>query len=134
MASADRMQTFLVDYQLFRGMLQSVVKGELSEAGEIALFDSFMRGERTDQINGARAESPAKASVAPVAAPVAAPAASVPAPAAVAAPVCPVHGCSMVWREGTSKKSGKAYAFWSCKQKNADGSWCDEISAALGPK
>ena len=55
-----------------------------------------------------------------------------PAVAPVAAPsvdlstnaTCPVHGTPLVWKAGTSKKTGKAYAFWSCPTKNADGSYC----------
>lgn len=41
-----------------------------------------------------------------------------------AVPTCGVHGTPMKWLEGTSK-AGKHYAFWSCGQKNADGTWCN---------
>lgn len=34
-------------------------------------------------------------------------------------PICAVHQVPMVWQKGR-----KGY-FWSCHQKNADGSWCD---------
>jgi len=40
------------------------------------------------------------------------------------APTCGVHGTAMKWLEGTSKKTGKPYAFWTCPTKNADGSYC----------
>lgn len=40
-------------------------------------------------------------------------------------PTCGVHGTQMKWLTGTSKKTGKPYAFWSCPTKNADGSFCD---------
>jgi len=42
------------------------------------------------------------------------------------APVCPInpgHG-PMKYRSGTSAKTGKPYAFWSCSQKNPDNTWC----------
>jgi hypothetical protein len=128
------MQEFLVAFGVFRGMASAVLKGNVSVADEVALFDSFMRGERTLEISGARAGSPAKAPPGLVVSPAAAPVASAPAAAAAPAPVCPVHGCAMVWREGVSKKSHKPYAFWSCPSKNADGSFCDEVSAQSGPK
>lgn len=41
------------------------------------------------------------------------------------APTCPVHGSTMVWKEGESKTTGKHYAFWACDTKNADGSFCN---------
>jgi len=34
------------------------------------------------------------------------------------APLCPVHGTSMV------KRNGRYGEFWACPTKNADGSWC----------
>jgi hypothetical protein len=34
-------------------------------------------------------------------------------------PMCAVHQVPMVWQKGR-----KGY-FWSCHQKNEDGSWCD---------
>ncbi len=34
------------------------------------------------------------------------------------APICGVHDLPMVWQKG------KAGFFWSCHQKNSDGSWC----------
>jgi hypothetical protein len=43
----------------------------------------------------------------------------------VKAPKCSIHGTPMVWKSGTSKKTGKAYAFFSCPEKLADGSWCN---------
>lgn len=39
-------------------------------------------------------------------------------------PVCGIHGTPMEWKTGTSKKTGKPYAFWSCATRNADGSFC----------
>ena len=41
------------------------------------------------------------------------------------APNCSVHGTPMKYLQGTSKKTGKPYAFWSCPQKLADGSFCN---------
>tara|TARA_R100001530_G_scaffold13251_1_gene12243 strand:- start:2374 stop:2766 length:393 start_codon:yes stop_codon:yes gene_type:complete len=38
-------------------------------------------------------------------------------------PICQHHNQAMTWKTGTSK-AGKPYAFWSCSQKEADGSWC----------
>lgn len=35
----------------------------------------------------------------------------------------PSHG-EMKYRSGVSAKTGKPYAFWSCSQKNPDGTWC----------
>ena len=40
-------------------------------------------------------------------------------------PTCSVHGATTKWLEGVSKKTGKAYSFWSCSAKNKDGSWCN---------
>ena len=40
------------------------------------------------------------------------------------APICGIHGSAAVWKEGESKTTGKHYAFWSCPNKNADGSYC----------
>jgi hypothetical protein len=34
------------------------------------------------------------------------------------APICGVHGIPMIWQKGR-----KGY-FWSCHEKNSDGSWC----------
>lgn len=34
------------------------------------------------------------------------------------APICEVHNTPMVWQQGR-----KGY-FWSCHQRNTDGSWC----------
>ena len=45
---------------------------------------------------------------------------------AVSGNICPKnpnHG-EMKYRSGISTKTGKPYAFWSCTQKNPDGSWC----------
>jgi hypothetical protein len=39
-------------------------------------------------------------------------------------PICAIHNTPMVWREGTTKQTGKHYAFWTCPQKNTDGSFC----------
>lgn len=45
-------------------------------------------------------------------------------------PICGVHGTPMTWKTGNYKattpyhKMGDEYAFWSCSQKNADGSYC----------
>lgn len=41
------------------------------------------------------------------------------------APICGNHHEEMTWKTGTSKKTGKDYAFWSCGKKMPDGSWCD---------
>lgn len=38
---------------------------------------------------------------------------------------CSIHGTPMQWKSGIGKTSGKPYAFWSCSQKLADGSWCN---------
>jgi hypothetical protein len=38
-------------------------------------------------------------------------------------PKNPNHG-EMKYRSGISAKTGKPYSFWSCTQKNLDGSWC----------
>ena len=44
---------------------------------------------------------------------------------AVSAPVCGVHGTVMVLKPAGTSKNGRAYpAFWSCPNKNADGSFC----------
>ena len=40
------------------------------------------------------------------------------------APVCAVHHKPMIWREGENKQTGKHYAFWTCPEKNSDGSFC----------
>jgi hypothetical protein len=40
------------------------------------------------------------------------------------APVCGIHGVTMVWKEGISKKTNAPYAFYSCPERNADGSFC----------
>lgn len=40
------------------------------------------------------------------------------------APLCSAHKVPMTWREGTSKSTGKHYAFWACTEKNTDGSFC----------
>src|SRR5262245_46570099 len=34
------------------------------------------------------------------------------------APICAVHNVPMAWQQG------KKGFFWSCHEKNADGSWC----------
>ena len=39
-------------------------------------------------------------------------------------PNCSAHGVPMTWKTGTSNKTGQPYAFWSCSQKNPDGSYC----------
>lgn len=39
-------------------------------------------------------------------------------------PMCGVHGTPMTWKTGTSKKTGRPYAFWSCPQMN-NGMYCD---------
>src|SRR4051794_16748419 len=36
-----------------------------------------------------------------------------------APPLCELHQVPMIWQQGR-----KGY-FWSCHEKNADGSWCD---------
>ena len=41
------------------------------------------------------------------------------------APNCSVHGTPMKYLQGTSKRTGKPYAFWSCPNKLADGSFCN---------
>lgn len=44
---------------------------------------------------------------------------------AVNAPVCGVHGTPMILKPAGVSKAGKQYpAFYSCPQKNADGSYC----------
>jgi hypothetical protein len=40
------------------------------------------------------------------------------------APICGVHNVPMQWKEGTSSRTGKPYAFWSCSQRMPDGSYC----------
>ena len=42
------------------------------------------------------------------------------------APTCGIHNIPMVWKApGVSKTSGKPYpGFWSCKERNQDGSYC----------
>lgn len=37
---------------------------------------------------------------------------------------CPIHGNSTKFLQGTSKKTGKPYSFWSCQMKDANGDWC----------
>lgn len=41
------------------------------------------------------------------------------------APMCNVHNVPMTYKSGTSKKTGRAYAFWGCSMKNQDGSYCN---------
>jgi len=49
-------------------------------------------------------------------------------------PQCAVHGTEMKWKEGGVSKAGKPYnGFWSCGQKNADGSWCNYKPKAETP-
>lgn len=36
---------------------------------------------------------------------------------------CSVHEVPCVWKEGVSK-AGKAYAFWACPMKDAEGNFC----------
>ncbi len=43
-------------------------------------------------------------------------------------PKCSLHQVAGVWREGKDK-NGKDYAFYSCPQKNADGSYCNPKGA-----
>ncbi len=37
------------------------------------------------------------------------------------APLCAIHGVPMVWVD-----KGRRGPFWSCHQKNEDGSWCSD--------
>jgi hypothetical protein len=39
-------------------------------------------------------------------------------------PICAIHHKPMAWREGITKQTGKHYAFWSCTERNSDGSFC----------
>lgn len=39
--------------------------------------------------------------------------------------ICGIHQTEMTWKTGSSKQTGKPYAFWSCAQKMPDGSWCN---------
>lgn len=41
------------------------------------------------------------------------------------APVCNLHNKPMVYKQGTSKTTGKPYAFWACNERLADGSYCN---------
>lgn len=42
------------------------------------------------------------------------------------APICQVHQVEMKWKPPGTSKTGKPYqGFWSCGQKNPDGSWCN---------
>lgn len=52
------------------------------------------------------------------------PIATAPEKAQVANPVCGIHQAQATWKTGVSKKTGKPYAFWSCSERNADGSFC----------
>jgi hypothetical protein len=58
-------------------------------------------------------------------------------PEVKAVPLCGIHGTPMIWKEGTYKdgvytfgpkkgqsRVGDTYAFWSCSERNADGSYC----------
>lgn len=49
------------------------------------------------------------------------PAAARPARPTAAGDVCPVHRQPWEHKQGVSKKTGKAYAFWGCPVKGADG-------------
>lgn len=40
------------------------------------------------------------------------------------AKICSFHKTEAQWKTGTSKKTGKDYAFWSCSSKMPDGSFC----------
>ena len=44
----------------------------------------------------------------------------------MSAPLCPLHKLEAVWKTGTSKKTGKDYAFWSCpiKKEQNGGEYC----------
>ncbi len=42
------------------------------------------------------------------------------------APWCPTHNLPMTLRQGVSKKTGRPYRFYSCTEKLADGTWCQE--------
>ena len=39
-------------------------------------------------------------------------------------PICPIHHKPMTWREGVSSNTNQRYAFWTCTEKNSDGSFC----------
>ena len=39
-------------------------------------------------------------------------------------PICPIHNKPMAWREGMSSKTNQHYAFWTCTERNTDGSFC----------
>jgi len=45
---------------------------------------------------------------------------------------CPVHG--VPFRHIVGEKNGKAYDFWSCGEKNEDGSWCKEKPPKVTPE
>lgn len=47
--------------------------------------------------------------------------------------MCERHQSEMKWKEGVGKTSGKPYAFWSCSQKEPDGSWCKWKPANTAP-
>lgn len=40
-----------------------------------------------------------------------------------AVPMCGDHHVPMIWKTGTSKKTGRPYAFWGCNEKT-NGEWC----------
>ena len=39
-------------------------------------------------------------------------------------PICAIHHKPMTWREGVTKETGRHYAFWTCTERNSDGSFC----------
>lgn len=41
------------------------------------------------------------------------------------APVCGIHKVPMTWKTGTSKTTGKPYAFWACGQRDEEGNFCN---------
>lgn len=39
-------------------------------------------------------------------------------------PLCEIHKVPLVHKQGISKKTGRPYDFWSCPERNPDGSYC----------
>lgn len=39
-------------------------------------------------------------------------------------PLCTVHNVNALWKTGVSKTTNRPFAFWSCPQRNPDGSYC----------
>jgi len=106
------MEKFVQSYVEFRNMLLSTLGAAAAEFPEdsiATLYAVMLRDTRDREIAQMR-NGGAKPQV---------------HPPETTPPVCAVHGVTMKWRSGTSKTSGKPYAFWSCPEKNPDGSYCD---------